>query len=1379
MNVHGSPPFPEGLRSSCPDCRAPLPVQLRNCPRCGLLLVGGTAQRLWRIDSEIALLNDREQKLYGERASVMGLLREESARAASHAGTRADAAGAVGAPASAEAAGVAEQRPQGPAPEPARAAPEHQREEAVRAPSRPPKAPLTGEVTRRSAQNVILGLGGLLVGIAALVFAIWTWSDMGTGARAGVLGVTTMAFAALALPLHRRGLRATAETFGCLAAALLCVDALALWLLMSDRLGGGPGYTAAALAAIGSLMVLYPVFVPLRSPRVIAVLLCQPVPVLLMFSLPPGEVWLWTLPVLAATAFGDLLVVRWLGGPRPGRPVRTLHVTATVLWALTLFLTAALVLADPGSDAPQTRWALAAALLLSGATGLLLARRPLGTAAGSRAPASAPTVIALLALGMTPLAAGPAHLPVLPRVPAAPWSGGPSTVTEPALRVLELSGPMTAQAHGTLHLAAVLVGAVLSLGVVVLLRRDVLVPAAALVVPPTLLSFPLLLGLPHVVATVWALLVGAALVLGTALPPRRRTAWVPAATGTLTLATGLLWSLPHQYTSLGALLFLGVTALVTVLLYRRTAPGEAPAALYGAGLLLWSLALLTGAFFLLGLVISEAVPPPAWWLIAVAGLSAGATALVLGRVPAPFARADRSVPGPRALFTLLGLLLLATAPLLAGRAQSPGLPLLARTEPWSEPVSAMSDPAYSVLGLSAQAGGAAAAGTAVGVLAAGAAAVALVRLLDRHRTATAAALAAPTALVPLPLVLGLPYVVAVVWTVLVGTVLVLCAAPAARHGSGWVPAVSGLLTLVLGLVWALPEWYTTLVALVLVAATALAEALVLHRLNGRWPGGPVPLVRTVTLVLGALTLPTGLVALASTFALDAVADPVSWWFLGAALLLVASASMVVGQVPSPPSSSGTSAPGASVSPAVSRPAPVISPFTVVGMLLLASVPLVVGPRTLPALALFSRAHPPASAPPSALVESAHAFLGLAGPLEASVAAAVGVLVSGLLAAGAAALLARRWAPHTAALVVPPALVPLPLILDAPFLVVLVWTFAVGSALALWSALTRDRWAGPLAGATGLLTLVLGSSWALAQEHANTGALMAVAVVGAVVAALARTPVPAVGATAVATAATGAFALALPLLLGAPVEYAALAPIAMVAAVAAAAPRLRGPLVPAAEVPACLWAVAALVTTVSAGARLELVALALAVVGVVALATAVRPNRRWSALVGALLMFAALWTVLAAWDVAVPEAYTVPPALAALAIGWEWSRKAAGTPSSWSAYGGGLTLLLLPTVVLVFLEGGMVWRVPAVLVLGLAVVVWGLRRRLQAALVLGGVVLVATSLRAFGPPLWDLTRLVPNWLPFAVAGVLLLVIGARYEASLERLRRLGRLVMGMR
>ncbi len=1149
MNVHGSPPSPAGPRLRCPDCRAPLHAPPRNCRRCGLLLVGATAQRLWHIDTEIALLNSRERHLREERAAVVALLREESGR---------------GAPPARPVPGSADGEPprvpgraSGHAPEPAvppgvvppggQAAHAHGRSPAGavsgsqapvgqnpyaqapagRVPTGQPQSPRLasgppGEVTRRSAQNVVLGLGGVLVGIAALVFAIWTWSDMGTGARAGVLGLTTAAFAVLALPLHRRGLRATAETFGCLAAALLCVDALALWLLASEQIGSGSAYTAVALVVIGALLASYPLLVPLRTPRVLAVLLLQPVPVLLVAASDSPGLWSWALPVLAATGLADLLLALWFGRPRAGVPVRALRVSATVLWGLTtvlalLYTAFALAASAAGADRVGAWWFVAAVLLLSGVTGLLLARNPLrrvpagpgpvGGPGGPGGPAATggtdgagasrvPAVIALLVLGAAPLAAGPAHLPALPRAPLPPWDGGPATA--PVSSVLGL--PTTAPADAGLPLLAVLVCAVLSLGAVFLLRRRALVPAAALTAPPALLTAVHLLDPPHAAAVVCALLVGAALVLATAPAPRRPGSWVPALTGTLTLLTGGLWSLPDQYTSLAALVFVEATVLVALLLYARSGR---PAALYATGLLLWALALLTGAFFGLGLVISDTVPPAAWWLLAACALLAGANAVVLGRTPLPSAHGAGGDPRP--VFTAVGLLLLASAPLLVGRGHGPGLPLLSGAYgPWTAPVRALGDPAHTVLGLHGVAGPAEAFGTAAGMLLAGAAAVALVALLDRGRTAAAAVLAAP-----------------------------------------------------------------------------------------------------------------------------------------------------------------------------------------------------------------------------------------------------------------------------------PSLVGLPLVLDAPFLGALLWVFAVGSALALWSALTRSGRLGRLAGLTALLTLLLGAGWALVQAHATTGALMGVAVVAAVVAALARTAVTAVGATAVATAATGGFALALPLLLGAPVEYAALAPIAMVAAVAVAAPRLRGPLLPATEVPAWVWAAVSLGVTAAAGARPELVALALAVVGVVALATAARPGRRWFAPVGALLMLAALWTVLSAWDVAVPEAYTVPPALAALAVGWEWSRRAAVPPSSWAAHGGGLALLFLPTVVLVLAEDGMVWRVPAVLVLGLAVTVWGLRGRLQAALVTGGLVLVATSLRAFGPPLWDLTRLVPNWVPFAVAGVLLLVIGARYEASLERLRRLGRLVAGMR
>ncbi|MEE2054722.1 SCO7613 C-terminal domain-containing membrane protein [Nocardiopsis tropica] len=1374
MNAPGSPPSPAGPRLHCPDCRAPLPTGVRACPRCGLALVGDTARRLWLIDSEIAEIDGRRHRLLGERAVTMRLLRRESLPGRPDtplpAGASADGRpGAVRAEAG-------PRPPLGPAAQgdPAPASAGHGSEPV-------------GEVTRRSAQNVVLGLGGLLVGIAALVFAVWTWSDLGTGARAGVLGATTLAFALLALPLHRRGLRATAETFGAVAAALLCVDALALGLLLSDRISNGPGYSAAALAAVGALTALYPLLVPLRSPRVVAALVAQPVPVLLVVAAPGDGLLPWTLPALAATALADLLLVRLLGGPRGGVPVRTLHVTATVLWGFSLALSAVLVLAVPAAGDAGSWWALAAALLVSGATGLLFTRRPLPSLPPAGAgPSAVHAVVAVLALGAAPLAAGPAHLPVLPRLPATFWSEAPGTATAAAAEVLGLTGPGAPPLSGAAWLAAVAAAAVLALATAALLRRDLLAHASALVAPPTLLAVPLLLPLPLAVAVVWALLVGAALVLGTALLPRRGAGRVSAASGSLTVATGVLWSLPDQYTSLAALLLAGTVPLVGLLLFRRAdRAGDAPASLYGACLLLWASTLAAGTVFLAALTLGGDAARPAWWLLAASTLLAGATALLFGRVRRPFASPGAgAAPGggraaarppvpdtadPRTAFTLFGLLLLPSAPLIAGGGRDPGLSLFQGPyAPWTAPASAVLDPAHRVLGLSAPSGTAAALGAALGVLVAGALVVALVLVVDRRWTVTAASLAAPASLVPLPVLLGLPYAAAVVWTVFVGAALLLGVTLSGRSGLGWVPTATGSATLVLGLLWSLPEYRTTLSAIVLVAAASLASALLLRRVDS--PGAAA---RTAPLVPGALALLAGGASLAASFARPGPPEPVTWWLSAAALLCVGAASVASARPHRP------GAPRPALGP-VPRPAHRAAPLTLLGLLLLAAVPLVAGPRSVPALAAASRAYPPGTAPLSVLTDPAYAVLGLA-PLPGPVAAAAvaGVLVSGLLSVGAVAVLARRWTPHAVALVAPPALAPLPVVAGAPFLPALLWVLAVGSALVVWSALLRDGRTSPLPGLTGLLTLALGLGWALAEEHTVAAALMAAAVVASVAAALARTPVPALGGTAAATALTGAFALALPLALDAPAEYAALAPIALVAAVAAVVPRLRGALVPAAEVPACLWAVLALAVALGAGARPELVALALALVGVIASATAVRPGRSGFAVVGGLLMFAALWTALAAWDVTVPEAYTAPPAFAALVIGWEWSRRAPAPPSSWAAYGGGLALLFLPTVVLVLSGDDMAWRVPAVLVLGVAVTVWGLAGRLRAPLALGGLVLVATSARAFGPPLWDLARLAPNWVPFAVVGLLLLAVGARYEASLARLRSLGRLVSDMR
>ena len=1082
MNVRGFLPLTPGDRSPCPDCRTPAEPDFRICAQCGLLLHGPEAQNLWRIDNQIAELHSRTQALRTERAAALEDLRRASRVAAA-------AAVAPSPPAQAEPWAPEPATPASPAPE---------------GPTPAKPAPTSSvELSPRSAQNVVLGLGALLVGIAALVFAVWTWSDLGTGARAGVLGLVTLTAAGGAIPLHRRGLHATAETFGALAVALLCIDAFALWAFF-DRITNTSGYTAGALAIIAALLCTYPLIVPLRGPRPIAVVLAQPVPLLLVFSL-PISFGAWVFAVLAGTALVDALVVLKQRRPDTEVPVGTIQVCAFLLGALAVLLSFfVLMIGHSGGYWDLLGWsALPFTLLLAAVTGLLLARN-LGSGAGPM------LLVSLLLFGTAVLTASGPYLPVLPRgVAELSSSLLDRTVGDAAAAVLATGWDEPFLPLGALYLVAVVVTAALSVGAVLLLRRDLLVPLLALIAPPVLLSIPLLTGVSYVITVMWTVLVGAALVVGTAVIRDGTHARVPVITGIVTLLTGLYWSMLESGVFLAVLVVIAATGLVSVLLSRWTAAsgGKRPSrALYVAAGVLTAVTLLAGVVHLVRMRVFDQTQETQWWLLAATVLLAGATVLALGRTRPPFTIGGSTEP--RGGLSFAGLLLLAVTPLLTGPDRFAIFSFgPADHDTWQAPSTTMLDPAHVVLDVAVPMGAAAVLGTTLGLVTVGALAIGAVRLIDRDRLPLALALVAPPTLLPLPVVLYSPFLVALCWSLLVGAGLVFCSA--------------------------------------------------------------------------------------------------------------------------------------------ARPATVTAPW-------------------LPAL-------------------------------------------------------------------------------------------------------------------TGLCTFGLGLSWALMEQYTTVGALLFMAVACAVAAAFARSVPVAVGSTAVATAATGGAVFTSPLALGLSAEYAAFAVIALTAGVAAVAPRLRTPLLEAAETPAGVWALIALFTVIEVHARTGLVALALALLGVIALASAVRPGRRFLAVIGGLLMLGALWTSLAAWKVGVIEAYTVPPAIAALVIGWEWTRRSPEeeAPSSWLAHAGGLLLLLLPSTVQVLGGQDLVWRVPVVLVAGLAVVLWGLRARLQAALVLGGLVLVAASLRAFGPPLWDLITLLPNWVPLSVIGGLLLVVGARYEASLTRLRRLGLAVSAMR
>ncbi|WP_455712985.1 SCO7613 C-terminal domain-containing membrane protein [Streptomyces phaeochromogenes] len=198
------------------------------------------------------------------------------------------------------------------------------------------------------------------------------------------------------------------------------------------------------------------------------------------------------------------------------------------------------------------------------------------------------------------------------------------------------------------------------------------------------------------------------------------------------------------------------------------------------------------------------------------------------------------------------------------------------------------------------------------------------------------------------------------------------------------------------------------------------------------------------------------------------------------------------------------------------------------------------------------------------------------------------------------------------------------------------------------------------------------------------------------------------------------------------------------------------------------AVAALLAIDLAAMEPPVLALVLALCGVIAAGTAVRPDRRQVGYAAAALFVLATWVRLASWEVGSPEAYTLPVTVPALVVGFVRRRRDPGT-SSWTAYGPGLSVTLLPSLLAAW--GDLDW--PRPLLLGsaaLLVTLVGARQRLQALLVLGGGTLALVALHELAPYIAQAMGAVPRWVPPALAGLLLLALGATYEQRLRDARR---------
>ncbi|MET3986208.1 hypothetical protein [Streptomyces sp. PvR034] len=330
--------------------------------------------------------------------------------------------------------------------------------------------------------------------------------------------------------------------------------------------------------------------------------------------------------------------------------------------------------------------------------------------------------------------------------------------------------------------------------------------------------------------------------------------------------------------------------------------------------------------------------------------------------------------------------------------------------------------------------------------------------------------------------------------------------------------------------------------------------------------------------------------------------------------------------------------------------------------------------------------------------------------------------------------------------------------------------AVAAALVVALGLVRApaagvRIAAGACGAVGAASLSVAALDGRAATFAVWAALGALCGAGA---AYGRGPLASRAAAAVvATGYATGLLLALAALLELPARQWPLLVLLVPAAAAAPGPRAGAVRIPV-EVAGAAAGGLALLLALTAGHAPSL-ALVLGLAGVVCAAAAVRADRRAVGWAAGALFLAATWVRLAASGVDAVEAYTLPVTVPALVVAWLRRRRDPAAPS-WATYGPGLAATLVPGVIAVWADPH--WTRPLLLGLGaLVVTLAGARWRLQAPLVLGGVTLGLVALHELAPYVLQVVGALPRWLPPALAGALLLAVGATYEKRLRDARRL--------
>jgi hypothetical protein len=652
---------PQDRPTACPQCALPLtgdPV----CAQCGLRLTGPEAVRLWEIDTELVRLEARSSALGVERNDLLARLRTAPA------------------PTPVPAAATAPPAAIGPVPWPGAGAGNPWAPAA--------SGPDRRETSPRSAQNVLLTLGALLLAVAVTIFAAVTYDALGDVGRALVLATLT-AVAGTAVPvLSRRGLPTSADA---VTAVFLVLGALTAGTARAAGLGTGLdlfAYAAVATALLALAAAGLATVAPARLARYAALGLAQlPAPMLLV----AGRAGLGTAAVvLVGQAAVDLeLAERWPAGW--DRHVRTMA------WACGGVTAAAVLLScSSGFTEQSLRGALALAGLaaLAAVVGLRHRDDRLGLVSAGVAP--------LLALAALVVAAPRLDDTLLPLVAVGVALAGAAVLARM---------PVAYRQVPALGVLAVAAGAVVSQLEPVM--TALFGPAAWLFVPWTRLGGGARASLrPFQIwsgsaVTPTVLVLAAVVVWATAARlGRRSAALILAGALTLVAAATLPVALDLPYVvALGVLLALAA-GLVAVAL-RVPAPVGRLLSVVAVGPALlaavWSVADRDATAPVLAVVTVLAIAlavggPDRGPAAALAGCLVGLTTATAGLA------ADLSAPRAGALLppVTAGLLVLAAVPAL-GRAREAGLELAALVVGFGGLVLAADDPGWLAWSLAADA----------------------------------------------------------------------------------------------------------------------------------------------------------------------------------------------------------------------------------------------------------------------------------------------------------------------------------------------------------------------------------------------------------------------------------------------------------------------------------------------------------------------------------------------------------------------------------------------------------------------------------------------------------------------------------------------------